>query len=245
MTQIIAILIIAAAAGFVQTVIGFGFSIVALPFIVMFLPLQQSVAIMSIIGVLCYIRVVWLLRAHIDFKIVYIPLTASIVGRLIGIQFLFGAKTEYIKILLGFCLIALAIYFTFYKEKVKVKYNVKNGLTFGFISGIFAGMFNIGGPPIVLYYMAGNLSKEKYMATLQLFFTMTTLFSAFLHAIYGNIKVTTLAFSGIGFAGVFIGGILGSLVYNKMNLKTFNYAVYVFLVVSGIYTVVNSIMIII
>lgn len=237
----LAMLMIALGAGFVQSSIGFGFAIVALPFLVMILPLQQSVAILSVLGTCCYIQNTYKLRAHIDFKIVYVPLIASIVGRIIGMQFLMGAKAEYIKILLGFSFIVIAIYFAFYKSRIKVKYTVKNGLIFGFISGIFGGMFNISGPPIVLYYMAGNLPKEKYMANLQLYFALATAFSVILHISYGNVTLSTLSFSAIGLLGVAAGSAFGLKVFHKMNVNAFNSAVYIFLALSGVYTVITSV----
>jgi hypothetical protein len=90
--NLLAILFIALGAGFVQSSIGFGFAIIALPFIVMILPLKQSVAILSILGTLCYIRNTYKLRKDIDMKIVMIPLVASMAGRVLGMQFLMGSE---------------------------------------------------------------------------------------------------------------------------------------------------------
>lgn len=239
--NVLAMLLIALGAGFVQSSIGFGFAIVALPFLVMIMPMQQSVAVLSILATCCYIQNVYKLREHIDISIVYIPLIASLVGRVIGMQFLMGAKAEYIKILLGFSFIVIAIYFAFYKSKVKIKYNVKNGLIFGFISGLFGGMFNISGPPIVLYYMAGNLPKEKYMANLQTYFLFSTSFSVLLHIFYRNVVLSTLGFSAIGVLGVAVGSYIGLKLFHKINVDVFNKVVYIFLALSGVYTVITSI----
>ncbi|NLY98507.1 MAG: sulfite exporter TauE/SafE family protein [Clostridiaceae bacterium] len=238
--NLLAFLFIALGPGFVKSTIGFGFAIIALPFIVMILPLKQSVAILSILGTLCYIRNTYKLRKDIDMKIVMIPLVASMAGRVLGMQFLMGSEGEYIKIFLGFSFVVLAIYFAFYKNRVQIQYTVKNGLIFGFISGVFGGMFNISGPPIVLYFMAGNLSKERYMANLQLYFMLATLFSVMLHILYGNVVWSTVAFSGVGYIGVLIGSIIGLKVFHKMNVNVFNKAVYIFLAVSGIYTIITS-----
>lgn len=239
--NILAMLLITLGAGFVQSSIGFGFAIVALPFLVMILPMQQSVAILSVLGTCCYIQNVYRLRKHIDLSIVYVPLLASLVGRILGMQVLMGSNAGYIKIFLGFFFIVISIYFAFYQDKIKIKYNVKNGLIFGFISGIFGGMFNISGPPIVLYYLAGNLSKEKFMTSLQTYLLLSTSFNVILHLYHGNVNLSTWSYSAIGLFGVAVGSYFGLKVFHKLNVKLFNQLVCVFLACSGVYTIITSV----
>ena len=83
--NLLAILFIALGR-IVQSSIGFGFAIIALPFIVMILPLKQSVAICPY-WALYAISNTYKLRKDIDMKIVMIPLVASMAGRVLGMQF--------------------------------------------------------------------------------------------------------------------------------------------------------------
>ena len=72
--------------------------------------------------------------------------------------------------IMGTVLLVLAVYFIFFSSKVHLK--GRFGLpdwAAGAVSGFCGGLFNIGGPPMVAYFLSVTDDKEKYNATLQMF----------------------------------------------------------------------------
>ena len=142
--------------------------------------------------------------------------------------------------LLGIALFLLSIFFFFFSDKVKIRPTWYAGLTAGLISGVMSGLFAIGGPPVVIYYMQSEENSDKYLATISAYFVFSGIITVALKAISGFITTNVLIGFAIGVIGMIIGSLLGKRTRNKANSKMIKKAVYGVMAVSGIINIITS-----
>ncbi len=238
MTDIILICVILFFAAFVQAASGFGYAIAAMAFLPMFLSLTDGMMVTVICSFLTSLYMFSKYRKHVEYRIVFLPLAISLVGAVIGLFLLTNTSNDLaIKILGGF-LIALAIYFFFFAQKIKIPNNRISASVAGLLSGLTGGFFNIGGPPVVLFYSVAAKNKFEYLATLQfMFLCMSVVKFTYLTATLGlSREVLTIAPFGIAVSA--LGMVLGMILFKKMPEKIINRVVYVIMAISGIWYVI-------
>lgn len=89
-------------------------------------------------------------------------------------------------------------------------------ILFGFIGGTVGGVFAVGGPFFVLYFLMIYKEKHRYNANLQCTFIATSLFSIVLHGMHGDLDSSFLFYFLIGILSVFLGANLGIRWFEKL-----------------------------
>ncbi len=232
----------AIGAGLIQTTTGFGGGIFVMLFFPLFIPLLQSSALSTIITLLLSLTLTWKYRRHVDLKIVALPLVFYVVVSGITINFSTKVNVSGLKAYFGLFLIAVAIYFIFFANRIKLKPTFGTAAVCSSISGMASGLFGIGGPPMVLYFLAAaDDDKMKYLATIQIFFFVTGLYNTVLRAINGILTIDILPLIIPGMIGIWIGQTIGTKIIDKINIDQLKKIIYIFLAASGFLTFVTNI----
>ena len=232
MNSLLFILVITFAT-FIQTSAGFGFSMVALSIISLFLPMITG----SVIAVLCMLPLTLYIainnRKHINWKIFTIPFIVAILFTQIGIRLLMITDNGILLKLLGIALIGFSLFSLFARAEIKFQPNLGVKFFFGMLSGLFSGLFTMGGPPIAIYMLAASNTKEEYNSTMQLYFLCTASISAITHFMYGNITMEVIRYVGLAYIGVFLGTILGRKLFKTLSGEKIRKLVYGIMLVMG------------
>lgn len=148
-TELFLILSIGIFVGFyVQTVIGFAGSLMALPILLFKMELPDAIAYISVFYMLSSIFLIAKEWRNIDRKIIIQLAIPSILGIIIGIAVLTFAKPILLKRGLGLFILLYVAYAIIGKRKIKLnKMGVK---FFGILAGFFSGIFSTGGPLYVV-----------------------------------------------------------------------------------------------
>ena len=227
------LVVIITFASFVQASVGFGFSIVALSIMTFFIPLLTGsvVAVLAMLPLTLYIA----LRSlkDINWKVFIVPFIFAILTTQVGIYFLMVANNSILLKILGIVLVGFALFSLLTNAKIKINPNLPIKIIFGSISGIFSGLFSMGGPPIAIYMLAATKSKEEYSSTLQTYFLATTLIAVLTHLLYGNITKQVLIYSGYAYIGVLIGTIFGRMLFVELSTEKMEKMVYSVMLVMG------------
>ena len=227
--------LVAFFGGFVQSVSGFGNAIICMTFWVRLMPFLHASIIESVTAFFMVVYLAFRLRKSIDFELLAPPIVVSVVFSFFGINTLMSLSESVLQRILGIALLLLATYFIFLSRYVHLKATVMTGMIAGLISGFCGGLFNIGGPPIVAYFLSVTDDKEKYNATLQAYFTLTT-FSIFsIHLMKGNVTPQLFPHTISAMVGILLGSVLGFHVFKKMKMKQIKNTVYAFMLVAGCY----------
>ena len=232
----------AIGGGLIQGMTGFGSGIFVMMFFPMFLPVLQAGALSSASSVTITAPTAWKYRKHIRPRDFLLPALFYCSCSALALRLAANADFTFMKATLGLFLMLISLYFLFVAGKFSIQATPLTAFICGCLSGTFSGLFGIGGPPMVIYFLAitGD-DKDAYIANTQGFFLVAMLFTTAVR-IYNGIITPSLAILMIpGMLGMFIGKTLGLRIIQKIDVAMMKKIIYVFLFLSGLSTFLTNI----
>lgn len=232
----------AVAGGLVQSVTGFGAGIVMMIFLPSFLPLLQASAVSSLVTIPMQLVLIYNYRRYVRMNYLWKPLIFYLLASVTAISLAAGRDMTGLKLGFGVFLVVLSVYFLFFSSRLKIKAGWGSAAVCGSISGAASGLFGIGGPPMVLYFLAltGN-DKYVYLGTLQVFFCITASYTTAIRVMKGIFTWELIPFVLAGTAGILAGKAVGSRIIEKIDTETMKKLVYLFLGFAGVVNIINNI----
>lgn len=171
------ILVIVFIATLVRSTFGFGESLIAVPLLIFFIPIEIAVPLSVLLSIVIAAVVVIQDKKQIQFYSAKWLIIYAILGIPIGLYLLIYGNENLIKSILGVTIILYSTYSLFSKRKLRLKTDNKAWLFIcGFLSGVFGGAYGINGPPLVIYGNMRNWSAPHFRATLQAYFLVASTF---------------------------------------------------------------------
>lgn len=104
----------------------------------------------------------------------------------------------------------------------------------GLIAGLFSGAAQLGGPPVVAYWLGGASSFARVRSNVILYFSISTIFS-FVSYYFGGLFVSTVfALTIITLPAYAVGLYGGSKLFGLAKESTFRIACYILIAVSAV-----------
>ena len=232
-------LLAALLAGVIQGVTGFGAGIVMMSILPYVTELTSAAAMTALISIVLTSLMVWRYRASLNLKVALLPTLFYIAGSTLAIRTVQGIDITMLKLVFGVFLIALALYFAFAKS-VSLAPNLVTMFVCGFVSGLCDGFFSVGGPLMVLFFMAVTTTREEYLANLQVVFLVVAAYNTVLRAATGLFTADLVAPSLAGMAGIFLGLQLANRIADRIDDALVRNLTYLLIGVSGVITLVTT-----
>ncbi|HAG67652.1 MAG: hypothetical protein ABR76_00870 [Acidimicrobiia bacterium BACL6 MAG-121220-bin61] len=227
-------------ASIVQSVAGFGFALLAVPLMVMFVDLHQAVIIATLLGTVSNLGQAWQLRHYQHRSIAYRFIVASCLGAPFGFALFKYADQNILKALLG-----LGVLFGVWmlaRGRDMQHANVSIDWLMGWLSGVLQLATSTNGPPIVFTLQARRLNPDTQRATLNLIFSATGIFSIGVFTLAGKIHadelLVVLKATPVMLSGIFIGVVLRK----HINAVVFKKIVLLLLTLGGLSSIVSSLL---
>ncbi|WP_353893938.1 sulfite exporter TauE/SafE family protein [Proteinivorax hydrogeniformans] len=218
--QIVIGLLIIFLAAATQGIASFGFSIISLPLLGVFLPLQVVVPMLIIYSLVLNSMILQNLKEHIDFKRIWILVVAGVIGTPFGVYLLKVVDENTLKIAIGVILTISAV-LNFYGIKVKVKREKLTQIPVGLISGLFNGSASIGGPPIIIFLTNQGVKKQIFRANLTLYFWLINIVTIPTYVVGGLITTEVIQYTLFLLPGLLLGTMVGINLGNKVDENLF------------------------
>ena len=230
----------ALCAGLVQGVVGFGGGIITMLIFPYFFGIPQGAGITVSLGIALCASMVIRYRKEVNVNMAVLPAILYNIICSIAISCSVSVDQAVIKKVFGIFLILLACYYLFISKNVQ---NRKLGLVTSavciIISATCDGLFGIGGPLMVLYFMSMTDSTHAYLGTMQLFFWVNSVYNTAFRFYKGILLPEHLVYIGCGVVAILIGGAIASRIVDKLNVTTMRKVVYVMIGVSGIVNLIG------
>lgn len=226
-------------ASILQTSTGFGFSIVATPFLFMlFDSPYDAIQINIILSLLISISLVWKIRKEIDFTIVKRFTIGSIAGIPLGILILLNiGNINHLKLGVSIILLTLTVLLMF---KFKLKQTRNRDYFIGGLSGLLTTSIGMPGPPLLLYFTGTGTNKEKLRATTLAFYLFIYFISLSTQIVFAGTSKTIWESSVVAIPFVVLGMYLGQILFKKINQQNFRILTYILLLFTGVYLLIES-----
>ena len=223
------------AAGLVHGVTGFGAGIVmmlALPF---YFALPQSAGISTAVVLPMCLAMFLRYRKDVNVKkalmpcLVYMPLCSFI------IRFSVSVNQALLKRVFGAFLLLLALYYLLSpKADSRKPLPCYAGPLCAALAALCDGLFGIGGPPMVLYFLRATDSPREYLGTLQLFFLVNCVYNTAFRFVSGVLAPAHLPLIGLGMLGILGGMTLGNRLVDRLDAALLRKLTYGMIGVSGL-----------
>lgn len=165
------ILVIIFVATLVRSTFGFGESLIAVPLLILFIPIEIAVPLSVLISVTVAGIVVVQDRREIFLNSAKWLILFAALGIPLGLLILVYGDEKIVKPGLGLLLILYSVYSLLGRNSIKLKSDHMGWLfTCGFLSGILGGAYGLNGPPLVIYGNMSNWNAKHFRATLQAYF---------------------------------------------------------------------------
>ena len=171
--------------GFVRGISGFGSALAMVPALALVIPADQAVAaVVLVIGVtnLPLVATVW---RSANWNAIFLMLIASVLALPIGLYLLAVAPIDLLRRAAGLVVLATCAMLAL-SSRLRIEGGRAVRLAAGAASGILQGALSLGGPPIVLFFLASGHAAHVSRASFLVYFT-------FLQAI----NIPGLFFTGI------------------------------------------------
>ena len=232
----IEIFLLAIGASFIQRTIGFGFGIfimTALPFLMP--SYAEAVTLSGLLSLTSATIVMIRYVRYVTWKRLLAMVAAFVIFSTIAILLLDRIEGRAMRMILGMMLIILCLYFSFFKEKIQKFIRPTTGwlVGTGSFSGVMGGLFGMHGPPIVLYLITSEPTKDHYMGMIQTYAVITNITMLVVRAYNGYITTAVGTAYLYGLGGLAIGVLAGNWAYRRIPGKLFTYLVYAYIGISG------------
>ena len=175
---IIFILIISFFASLVRSTLGFGEALIAVPFFLLFLPVDVAVPLAVMLSIVIALVVVIQDHKKIHFHSAKWLIIYAVLGLPLGILILTYANETIVKTGLGLLIILYSLYSLYFTKNKALEEDNKFWLfVCGFLSGVFGGAYGLNGPPLVVYGNLRQWTAKHFRATLQAYFLPVSLLS--------------------------------------------------------------------
>ncbi|WP_010197806.1 sulfite exporter TauE/SafE family protein [Bacillus sp. m3-13] len=235
--EITAFILIILIASVLQTSTGFGFSILATPFLLLLFKPSEAIQINLILSLIISMALIMKIRKDIDFGILGRFVAGSIIGLPIGMTIFLLIDIDRLKLAVSLIILVLTVMLVL---KFRIKQSKKRDLLVGGLSGLFTTSIGMPGPPLLLYFSGTNTEKEKLRGTTLAFFLFIYFVSLVIQMIFVGTNKTIWASILWGLPLVFVGLYVGQLLFKWINQRIFRIFTYIILIFTGIYLMIES-----
>jgi hypothetical protein len=236
--------LIVLVSGFIHSVVGFGFPMLATPLLSIMVTVKEAVLLtlfpniainLNIIKRSSSFSILWR-----EYKLLIIPV---VLGSFVGTNLLILFYSEYYKVLLG--LITLL-----YLNRTHINFSLENTihnnpklmmLLFGSASGLIGGLVNVMLPLLIIYALESGIAKEKSVAIMNFCFFSSKLTQVIVFGFHGDLS---LEFSFLAIPIVIIsliGFYFGNKVRHKVDEELYRKILLLTLWILSFYLIINPI----
>lgn len=235
------ILLIIFVATLVRSTFGFGESLIAVPLLLFFIPIEVTVPLSVLISIIVAAVVVVQDKKEVHFYSAKWLIIYAVLGIPIGLFLLIHGNENLIKSILGVIIILYSSYSLFSKRNFKLQGDNKVWLfVCGFFSGVLGGAYGINGPPLIIYGNLRNWTARHFRATLQAYFLPASIIGMVGYWYKGLWTSTVTYYFLISLPVILPTIFLGRYLNHQLKDKSFIKYIYVGLICIGVVLLANA-----
>lgn len=219
-------------AGTAQTVSGFGFALLAVPLMSLFVDPRVAVVVSTLLGAVSSTSQSWIDRHDIDWALTRRLSLSAFVGMPAGLALFIVVDETFLRFFVGGVVLVAAVLLVrgFTISHASTRFDAAMGA----VSGILATSTSTNGPPLVFLMQAKRLPPGPFRATINMVFTVSNAAAITLFAASGKITSTGLVAAAVALPSMFAGLRLGYRVRPRIDADRFRILVFIMLFLSAL-----------
>jgi len=224
-------------ASILQSATGFGFAIMAIPFLLLLFEPHDAIQLNIILCFLLSLIMIYKIRKEINKDILIRLIKGSIVGILPGLVLFIFLDVRPLKLFVSILILVIT---SLLIAKIHFRQSSRKELIVGVFSGLLTTSIGLPGPPLMIYFAGTRLDKATIRGTTVAYFVFVSLISLLLqysmYEISRDVWIATLW--SIPF--VLIGIFLGQWVFARLNQQLLQKLIYLLLFCTGSYSLLTT-----
>lgn len=229
--------IVILVASLLQTSTGFGFSVIATPFLLLIYNVHDAIQINLILSITISIYMISKIKNEIDKHLLINLIKGSILGVPFGIFIYLFADVRLLKITVALIILFFTVLLLLH---FKIKKTERKDIIAGGFSGLFTSSIGMPGPPLLIYFAGIGTEKATVRSTLLAYYCFIYSISLALQILFGGTNKAIWLSSLASVPIVLIGILLGQMFFKWMNQKAFLTIVYILIFFAGFYLLITS-----
>ena len=231
MWQKILFILVAAFAVFIQSVAGFGGTLISMPVGITLVGIATAKPALTILAWLTGILVAVSGWKHIDLKELAKMTAVMLVGVLLGVWVFGTVSMKYLLLLYAVVVLIIGFKKLFFESKNETK-PLWQWVSLS-IAGLMQGMFVSGGSFLVIYATSQIKDKQVFRSTVNAVWAILNTVLIISYYFDGLLTAETLKLTGICVVPVLLAVYAANLASKKINQKVFLKITYLVLIASG------------
>jgi uncharacterized membrane protein YfcA len=227
------------AAGFLRGFTGFGFGLSAVPALTLFLEPQDIVPAVVIIAALVGLQLLRRVWSQADWPSVKLLTAGAVIGTPLGTWVLATVSADLMRAIIGtVCIAAVLLLWRGFKLHSVPGRGARLGI--GALSGLINGATAMGGPPVIIFFLALPSGVAVGRASLLVFFFFTSLISIAVQSGAGLMSWRVVALTLLMMPVMALGNGLGDHWFGKATDRHYRQVALVFLLLIAIAAVARA-----
>lgn len=226
-------------AGIIQGLTGFGFALVCVPVLTLFISPKTVAPMIVIYGVMTNVIILYHARRFAEPRRIWPLALAGMIGVPFGAKLLLVMSPDALRLMIGVTVILAAVLMAF-----GIRFHVKKErLAFapvGFASGILSGSIAIGGPPVILFFTNQGIPREVFRANVTIFFAGISVAAVISFAAAGLFTTQAVGYAAWFLPGLLIGVLVGNRYTDRLAEGLFRAIALIVVAVSGVLSILNA-----
>ena len=234
LNDLLAVVVIICIAAVLQSISGFGFSLLAMPLLSIFVDIQDAVVIATLCGI--FTNAVHLRK---DFQLVERSIArrislSALIGMPLGVVVLSVFSATHMRAIIGAVIVVLV--FLMMRNFILKTENTNVDIVLGAFSGLLATSVSTNGPPLVFLLQSKQLDPWRLRATLAYVFTISGCASFIVLMIAGKGSIEAFQYAMLSLPAMYLGTVVGRKARLRVTQEAFKRLVYVLLLATAVST---------
>lgn len=218
---------------FTQTVSGFGAGLVAMALLPAVLDIRLAVPLVALVTFIGECLILLRFRHTLNIRAVARLSAAALLGIPVGLLALEHIDSTAILRVLGLFLAAYSVYALLSPRLPEIR-DGRWAYGFGFVSGVLSGLYNTGGPPVVIYGTCRRWPPDAFRSNLQGFFIVNSIVVITGHALAQRYTGTLWPYIVAALPALAAGLVAGFVAARHIHPLVFRRLVFIVLLILGI-----------
>jgi hypothetical protein len=221
-------------ATLIRSTLGFGEALVAVPLLLLRLPLQVAAPLAVAVSVAMATVIVVQDWRHVQLRSALGLIVAALPGIPLGILLLDRGNEHVVKLILGAIIISFSVYSLSERHTLHLREDHRGWLLgCGFVSGVLGGAYGMNGPPLAVYGALRRWSPQHFRATLQGYFLVASLAGLIGYAFLGIWTEAITRYFLLSLPAIVVATLIGRAANRRMKDHGFLRIIYILLIAIG------------
>jgi uncharacterized protein len=234
----VGIFLIIGAAAFLQSLSGFGFSLLAVPLLALIVASKSAVVGSAGLGAVISLAVVARDREHVAWRTAATFFGTALAGMPIGLLVIEAVPERTLQAIIAVAVLGFSA--LLWRDVQLRTRSLAVELGVGVTSGILSTSTGMSGPPLVMALHARHVPPQSFRATLAAVFACGSISSLLLFALVGEFDAQSKHVLLAGAPALLLGIGFGEWRFRRIQPDRFRRLVLVLLVVSGLLSLVGA-----